>query len=119
MRLDDFEKTMVAKDIALDKVTEVTFLNIQYRTNDEGDVTGAFIHIKDYKSLYIPIFEERNTQLDAFLEQLGCDSRATTEINKHRGAKIKASRYQVKRNDRTYTNVSFTGESSSTTDTFA
>lgn len=118
MRLEDFEKTTVAQDIELNKITEVTFQYIQYRTNDEGDVVGAFIHIENYKSLYVPIFPDRNTQLDAFLDQIGCKSRATAEINKHKGAKIKASRYQIKRNDRTYTNVSFNSESSDT-ETFA
>lgn len=107
MRRDDFESRMVAEDIILGVPTEVIFQRIQYREDQAGDIIGAFVHIKDYRALYIPIFEDRNTQLDMLLNQLGIKTYRESEINKCAGTTIIATRYETERNGRTYTNVSF------------
>lgn len=107
MRREDFENRQVAEDIAIGTPTEVIFQRIQYREDANKDIIGAFIHIKDYRALYIPIFEERNTQLDLLLGQLGIKTYRESEINNCAGTKIIATRYISERNGRTYTNVSF------------
>ena len=102
MKRDAFENRTRTPELALG-THEVTFERIQYREDFEGNITGAFIHIKGFKSLFIPIFEEENFQLDLLLAQLGEDSYSEQNINTHRGQKIICTRYP--RGE--YTNVSF------------
>lgn len=102
MRLDNFKAMKRAAELELG-THKVVFEKIQYRTDDVGEVTGAFIHVRGFRSLFIPIFETENYQLDLLLAQLGCDSYDDAEINKFAGKEITCTRYQRE----TYTNVSF------------
>ena len=98
---------------------EVTFKKIQYRTDAAGDINGVFVHIKEYRSLFIPFFEEDNFQLDLLLGQLGCDSYDPEEINKYEGVIIKATRYERVTDRGTYTNTSFNPRGGEAEETFA
>ena len=87
---------------------EVVFKKIDYRTDkNTGDINGVFIHIEEYRPLFIPFFEEDNFQLDLLLNQLGCESYDPEEINKTAGTVIIAHRYTRETPEQTYTNVSF------------
>lgn len=102
MKLDALKEMKKAPEMPLGK-KEVTFKKIQYRTDEEGNVNGIFVHIEEYRSLFIPFFEEDNFQLDLLLEQLGCESYDDEEINKASGTVIVATRYERGG----YINVSF------------
>lgn len=94
---------------------DVTFKRIQYRTDANEDINGVFVHIEEYRSLFIPFFEQDNFQLDLLLEQLGVDSYDPDEINKTAGTVIKATKYE--RGE--YTNVSFNPRGVDTEEEFA
>lgn len=102
MRIDEIRNMKRAAEMPLG-THEVTFKKIQYRTDTTGEINGVFVHVNEYRSLFIPFFEEDNFQLDLLLEQLGCDSYDPEEINKFHDTKIKATRYQRG----AYTNTSF------------
>lgn len=106
MKMNDFVKKTRVMELPLG-TSEVVFKRIDYRIDDDQNVTGAFIHIEGFKPLYIPVFEEANYQLDFLLEQLDVVSYDPTEINKKAGTTIIAQRYQRNISNRTYTNVTF------------
>lgn len=77
-------------------IREVTFEKLDYRVDkDTGVITGAFVHVKEWRPLFIPVFEDlnKNFNLDGLLDQLGCISYAPEEINKAEGTVIKVSKY--------------------------
>lgn len=107
MKLNEMRTMKRAPEMPMGR-HEVVFEKLQYRVNGEGDITGAFVHVQGYRSLFIPIFEEQNFQLDLLLGQLGCDSYNDEEINQYAGTVITCNRYTRTTDDgTTYTNVSF------------
>lgn len=114
MKLNEIKNMQVAKEMPLG-THEVTFKRIQYRTDAEDNITGVFVHVEEYRSLFIPFFEQDNFQLDLLLNQLGCTSYDPDEINKFHGVMIKATRY--KRGE--YTNTSFNPNGTANEETFA
>lgn len=93
MKINEFKNMKRATEMPINEMKEVTFKRIQYRTDADGNINGVFVHIEEYRSLFIPFFEQDNFQLDLLLEQLGCDSYDPEEINKYAGTIIKATRY--------------------------
>lgn len=106
MKINEFRNMKKAPEMPLGK-REVVFKSLQYRVDAEGEVTGAFVHVEGFRSLFIPIFAEQNFQLDLLLGQLGCESYDDNEINKFAGTVITVNRYERKTDTATYTNVSF------------
>lgn len=108
MKLNEFANTKRAVEMPMGK-NEVVFDHIDYRTDRETeDINGIFVHVKDYRPLFIPFFDNgQNFQLDLLLDQLGCDSYDPKEINQHKGQIIVAHRYLRETETDTFTNVSF------------
>lgn len=102
MKREAFEKRVRIPELALG-THKVIFSRIQYREDLDGNITGAFVHVKGYRSLFLPIFEEENFQLDLLLRQLDEESYSEEAINSHEGTEIIVTRYP--RGE--YTNVSF------------
>ena len=102
MNINDFKKMKRMPEMPLGTHRAI-FKRIQYRTDESQNVTGAFVHVEGYRSLFIPIFETENFQLDLLLSQLGCSSYDDTDINACAGKEITCTRYQRE----AYTNVSF------------
>lgn len=115
MKLNELKNMTVAPEMPIDEMQEVTFKRIQYRTDADGNINGVFVHIAEYRSLFIPFFEEDNFQLDLLLNQLGCRSYDPEEINKFEGTVIKATRYT--RGD--YINTSFNPRGTTPEETLA
>jgi len=111
MKLNEIKTRKVAKDMPMGK-NEVVFTKLDYRTDrDTGDINGIFVHVKDYRPLFLPFFDNGdNFQLDLLLNQLGCDSYDPDEINQHTGTVITAHRYTREANGQVYTNVSFNAD---------
>lgn len=114
MKISEIKKMKVMPEMPLG-THEVTFKKIQYRTDSEMNINGVFVHIAEFRSLFIPFFEEDNFQLDLLLKQLGCDSYDPDEINKCEGTMIKATRYP--RGE--YINTSFNPRGAEEVETFA
>lgn len=114
MKLSEIKNMQVAKEMPLG-THEVTFKKIQYRVDTEDNITGVFVHVEEYRSLYIPFFDQDNFQLDLLLNQLGCTSYDPDEINKFKGTVITATRYTRGQ----YTNTSFNPNGASNEETFA
>jgi len=108
MKLNELKNKKVAVEMPMGK-NEVVFKRIDYRTDKEtDDINGVFVHIENYRPLFIPFFDNGdNFQLDLLLNQLGCDSYDPDEINKFTGKTIVAHRYVRETDTNTYTNVSF------------
>lgn len=107
MNINDLAKREFKKNLALGK-HNVVFDHIEYRTDDEGDITGIYVHIEAFKPLFVPFFDNgENYQLDLLLEQLNVDSYAPDEINRAKGTTIICHRYERVTDTNTYTNVSF------------
>ena len=119
MKISEIKNMKRTPEMPVGTTEEVTFKKIQYRTNAEGDITGVFVHIEEYRSLFIPFFEEDNFQLDLLLQQLSCDSYDPEEINKCAGTIIKATRYERVTESGTYTNTSFNPRGAEAEETFA
>lgn len=109
MKLNELRKKEVKRSMPYGK-NEVTFDHIEFRIDEESkEITGAFVHIKEFKALFIPIFEDNNYQLDLLTEQLGVDSYDDREINKTTGTMIIAHKY-TRMNEQLqqeFTNISF------------
>ena len=107
MKLNELKARTVKKDMPMGK-NNVTFEGLRYRLRDD-EITGAWVDIQEYKSLFIPIFEEENYQLDLLLEQLGVQSYDPDVINTKKGTSIIAHKYYREVEDRPdpYTNISF------------
>ena len=114
MKISEIKNMKVAAEMPLGQ-HEVTFKRIQYRTDADMNINGVFVHVEEYRSLFIPFFEEDNFQLDLLLKQLGCDSYDPDEINKFAGTVIKATRYVRGQ----YTNTSFNPNGTANEETFA
>ena len=108
MKLNELKKMTVAADMPMGK-NEVVFKKIDYRIDKETeDITGVFVHIENYRPLFLPFFASGdNFQLDLLLNQLGCTSYDPDEVNKAAGTVIVAHRYVRETAEQTYTNVSF------------
>ena len=108
MKLNDLKTMRRNVEMPMGR-NEVVFNRIDYRTDREtGDITGIFVHIQDYKPLFIPFFDNgENFQLDLLLDQLGCNSYDPDEINQHTGEVIVAHRYLRETENQTFRNVSF------------
>ena len=108
MKLNELKKIARLQEMPLGK-NEVVFDHIDYRIDKETeDITGVFVHVKDYKPLFIPFFDNgQNFQLDLLLDQLGADSYDPDEINKAAGTVIICHRYIRSTDEQDYTNVSF------------
>lgn len=103
MKLNELNNTKRVNTMPIGR-NEATFKEIQYRVDSEGNVTGAFVHTKEFRPVFIPIFEEQNYQLDLLIDQLGdVETYSAEEINKHSGKKIIVWRYLREE----YTNTSF------------
>lgn len=95
MKLDEIRNTKRTHALPVGNF-EVVFKKFQWRTDAEGEVKGAWIHIDGYKPLYLTFFEDReNYQLDYFLDQIGCETDVYDDnlINEYAGTVIKVSRY--------------------------
>ena len=114
MKISEIKNMQVAKEMPLG-TEEVTFKRIQYRTDADDNINGVFVHIEEYRSLFLPFFEQDNFQLDLLLGQLGCESYDPEEINKCAGTVITATRYQ--RGE--YVNTSFNPKGPADIETFA
>ena len=114
MKISELKNMQVAAEMPLG-THEVTFKRIQYRTDAEENINGVFVHVEEYRSLFIPFFEQDNFQLDLLLGQLGCKSYDPEEINKFAGTVIKATRYERGQ----YTNTSFNPRGSEGEEVFA
>lgn len=115
MKLSELKNMQVAPEMPLG-THEVTFKRIQYRLDADMEITGVFVHVAEYRSLFIPFFSNGdNFQLDLLLRQLGCTSYDPEEINKFEGTVIKATRYP--RGE--YINTSFNPRGENTEETFA
>ena len=114
MKISEIKNMKVLPEMPLG-THEVTFKRIQYRTDADMEINGVFVHIEEYRSLFIPFFEQDNFQLDLLLKQLGCDSYDPDEINKCEGTVITATRYV--RGE--YTNTSFNPRGTNSEETFA
>lgn len=108
MKLEDFKKKTVQRSMPMGK-NEITFDHLEYREDADGEIKGAWIYNKEYRPLFIPIFDDNSYQLDLLTEQLGVETYDPDEINKCVGTVIIAHKYE--RNDekrqQTFTNVSF------------
>ena len=118
MKLNEIKNMKVMPEMPLG-THEVTFKRIQYRTDADGEITGVFVHLEEYRSLFIPFFEKDNFQLDLLLNQLGCTSYDPEEIDKSAGTVIKATRYERVTDSGTYTNTSFNPKGTASEETFA
>ena len=108
MKLSEMRKTEVVRAMPYGK-NEVTFDHIEYREDEKKNINGAWIYVKEFKRLFIPIFEENNYQLDLLTEQLGIESYDDREINKAKGTVIIAHKY-TRFNEalgQEFTNISF------------
>lgn len=109
MKINEMKNIVATPELPIGETTEVTFKKIQYRVDQDDNVTGAFVHIENYKSLFIPVFDNENFQLEFLIQQLDAESAAEDDLNACEGKTIVATRY-VRRddtNDREYVNVSF------------
>ena len=108
MKLDELKNIKRDVEMPMGK-NEVVFDHIDYRADKQtGDINGIFVHVKDYRPLFLPFFDNgQNFQLDLLLDQLGCESYDPDEINKCKGAIIIAHRYLRETETDTCTNVSF------------
>ena len=108
MNINEFKNMKRAVEMPMGK-NEVIFDYLDYRIDKETkDITGIFVHVKNYKPLLLPFFDNgQNFQLELLLDQLGCDSYDPDEINQHTGQVITAHRYTRETPDNTFTNVSF------------
>lgn len=86
MNINDLRKKTVITTLP-EGIHEVEFEKVDYRVDDKDEVLGVFIHVKNYKPLYLKWFEN-NYEYDNLLEQLGCVSYDDAEINKHAGQMI-------------------------------
>lgn len=120
MKLNELKKVARLQEMPLG-TNEVIFDHIDYRTDKETeDINGIFIHVKDYKPLFIPFFDNgQNFQLDFLLDQLEVESYDPDDINKKTGTSIIAHRYQRQVETETYTNVSFNKNYTNKETTFA
>ena len=114
MKISEIKNMKRASEMPLG-TQEVTFKRIQYRTDAEDNINGVFVHIEEYRSLFLPFFEQDNFQLDLLLGQLGCESYDPEEINKCAGTVITATRYE--RGE--YVNTSFNPNGPADIETFA
>lgn len=114
MKISELKNMKVKPEMPLG-THEATFKRIQYRTDAEGNVNGVFVHLEEFRSLFIPFFEEDNFQLELLLRQLSCSTLDPDEINKCEGTIIKATRYE--RGE--YVNTSFNPNGVSNEETFA
>ena len=73
---------------------DVAFEKIEYRADAYGNVKNAFVHVEGYRSLYLPIFDGDNFQLDFLCKQLGAESWDDEEINQHKGTVITVHRFE-------------------------
>lgn len=116
MKVNEFKKEKVVRGMPLGR-HEVTFDHLEYRVDENEDINGIWVHILEYRPLFIPFFEENNYQLDLLTEQLGVDSYDPDEINKAKGTVIVAHKYE--RNDEIrqmmFVNVSFNPRAKDTT----
>ena len=93
MKLADIKNTKVKENMPVGTF-EVAFEKIEYRADAEGNVKNAFVHVAGYKSIYLPIFDGDNFQLDFLCKQLGTESWSPDEINEHKGTIITVHRYE-------------------------
>jgi len=106
MNINELRNKQFKKTLALGK-HNVVFDHIEYRTDQHGDITGIWVHVEQFKPLFLPFFDTENFQLDLLLEQLGVDSYDPAEINQAKGTVIICHRYERVTDTDTYTNVSF------------
>ena len=108
MKLNDLKNKSVLRAMPRGR-NEITFTGINYRIDDEENITGAFINCEEYRPLFIPIFEGDNFQLDLLTEQLGIDSYDPDQINQAVGTRIVAHKYVRFDPNRgqEFTNISF------------
>lgn len=92
----------------------ITVTGFRYRVNPEGHATGCDIEVKDYKPIYLHIFEELadNWNLEQFVKQLGIETYNELAINEAigNGKKVKVYREKAKQGD--YINSNFNPKAS-------
>ena len=93
MKLADIRNTKVKENMPIG-THEVVFEKIEYRVDGQGNVKNAFVHFEGYRSIYLPIFDGDNFQLDFLCKQLGADSWDPDELNAHKGTAIIVHRYE-------------------------
>lgn len=93
MNINAIKNTKVKENMPLG-THEVAFEKIEYRTDAFGNVKNAFVHVAGFRSLYLPIFDGDNFQLDFLCKQLGAESWDDAEINEHKGTIITVHRFE-------------------------
>ena len=88
MKYNEFTKGTKVK--ALEKGNhEVIFNKISYWVDkNTDDVRGAFVKVKGFKDIFIPITDNNTTQIDYLLEQLNIDTYDPEIINQCVGITI-------------------------------
>lgn len=112
MNINELRKEIVQEEMPVG-AHEVTFEKLEYKTDAEDNVTGAYIYTKEFRRIYLHFFKgkdgepEVNPNLDYLLAQLGCQTLSDDEANQYRGVVVKATKYETVKEDNTYKNVSF------------
>lgn len=112
MNINELRKELIQKEMPIG-TNEVTFAGIQYKTDENKDVKGVYIYTEEYRRVYLHFFSgddgepEVNPNLDYLLTQLGCETRSEDEANACKGTVVKAIKYTVAKEEKTYINVSF------------
>lgn len=112
MNINEIKNTKVKENMPLG-THEVAFEKIEYRADAAGNVKNAFVHVAGYRSIYLPIFDGDNFQLDFLCKQLGAESWDPDEINAQKGTVITVQRYERENPlnpDEPFINTSFNPE---------
>lgn len=67
---------------------EVIFNGLNYWTEKDGTIKGAFIKVLDFKDIFIPISDNNTTQIDYLLDQLSTNSYDPTTLERYIGTTI-------------------------------
>lgn len=106
MKLNDMKRMNARKQLT-EGTHHVIFESIRYIENEKDDIIGAWITCKGYQDIRIPVFEEINTQLDFFCEQLEVSTYDPEEINSKAGTEITLTRFKRETEKGVYINTSF------------
>lgn len=93
MNINEIRNTKVKENMPIG-THEVAFERIEYRADAAGNVRNAFVHVEGFRSIYLPIFDGDNFQLDFLCKQLGAESWAEEDINSYKGTVITVQRYE-------------------------
>lgn len=95
MKISETKNIAVKKAMPIGRF-ECTFERADWVLKDgsDDDIRGMNVFTEEYTPLYIPVFDERNTQLEFFLNNIGASTYDLDEINSKSGAKFSVQRYE-------------------------